>query len=420
MKKTLACLLTLALSLSLFACSPGGGTAQELTDGRSENIVYTYDGSCSPVSAFALALLGQTVSTGEDNPVISPLSAYLALAMAADGAGGDTARQFDALLQMSQSDRDAMCAALRAALTDTAGSTTLNLAQSAWLDEDTEAREEYLQQIVNVFDAQLYAADLDTEETRSAINDWVKERTNGLIPELLAQNLDPDAAMVLLNTLYFLGSWEIPFPAEDTWDGSFCNEDGTEAQTDFMHRTGSMTVVENGAWEGVLLPYDDGRTAFLALKVRDMRCTAGEPTLRERAAQLSGADWQALLSGGSTQEVALALPRLDMDFTITLNDALQALGLVDAFDPERADFSPMGTRNGNPLYVSTVLQKVRLKVGEKGTEAAAATAVLMAEASAAPDPEPPRSMVFDSPFLYAVVDLDSQTPLFLGLATNLG
>ena len=137
-------------------------------------------------------------------------------------------------------------------------------------------------------------------------------------------------------------------------------------------------------------------------------------------AQLSGADWQALLSGGSTQEVALALPRLDMDFTITLNDALQSLGLVDAFDPERADFSSMGTRNGNPLYVSTVLQKVRLKVAEKGTEAAAATAVIKAAGSAAPDPEPPRSMAFDSPFLYAVVDLDSQAPLFLGLATNLG
>lgn len=408
MKKLLALVLTSALAVGLLSgCR--ANQPEDLT-GTLEptDRWYCYDGPCTPVTIFGLGLLNE-MDAKEPNPVISPLSAYLALAMAAGGASGNTLAQFSALLNSSPDGRDALCSTLSHALTDTAGSTELNLAQAVWTDESFRLDHDYLQYLVDVFAAEAYSADLSTAETMAAINRWVSEHTKGLIPTLLDEPLDK-AAMVLINTLYFKGTWETTFdPAND---GDFQNGDGSQASVPFLRRTGDITVAESEDWEGVLLPYDDGKTAFLAVKPK-----AEGADIHHSAAALTEEAWHALLDG-KEEQVYLAMPKLEVEFSVTLNDALKALGLTDAFDPDKADFSAMGSDSGGePLYISTVLQKVKLTVAEEGTEAAAATEIEVKNGSTL-FWEEPRSIVFDSPFLYAVVDLSSETPLFLGLATQ--
>ena len=406
----------LALSVCLMfgllsGCAPS--TVQELTPTTpSEVRSLSHGEDTSPAARFGLALMGEASRNGQANPVLSPLSAYVALSMAAAGADGTTAAQFDALLAASDADRDALCQALSAALADTEGSTRLELAQSVWVQEGAHIKEDYLSLLSGAYGAQAFSAELCTPAARRSINGWVNERTHGLIPTLLEENLDEDAVLVLLNTLYFKGTWETEFDPNDTSPGPFTNENGTVSQVDFLRSSGPMAVAENDRWEGVLLPYDDGKTVFLALKPK------GETNLRALAADLTAEEWDALLSDAKEKSVRLSLPKLELEYALELKESLQALGLTDAFEPGVADFSSMGTApDGAPLYVGRVLQKVKLMVGEEGTEAAAATAVVMNGESA--PAEEPRVLAFDSSYLFAVVDLDSKVPLFLGMATGL-
>ena len=409
-------LIALALAACLAAalltgCAPS--SAEELTPPSPSVQPLARDGGdSSPVTAFGLALMGEVSRNGQANPVLSPLSAYMALSMAAAGAEGNTEAQFDALLSASDEDRDALCQALSAALADTEGSTQLELAQSVWVQEGAHIKEDYLSLLSGAYGAQAFSADLCTPAARKAINGWVKERTHGLIPTLLEENLDEDAVLVLLNTLYFKGTWETEFDPNDTSPGPFTNENGTVSQVDFLRSSGPMAVAENDRWEGVLLPYDDGKTVFLALKPK------GETNLRALAADLTAEEWDALLSDAKEESVRLSLPKLELEYALELKESLQALGLTAAFDPHEADFAPMGTGpDGSPLHVAGVFHKVKLLVAEEGTEAAAATAVVMNGESA--PAEEPRVLAFDSPYLFAVVDLDSKVPLFLGMATGL-
>ena len=153
----------------------------------------------------------------------------------------------------------------------------------------------------------------------------------------------------------------------------------------------------------MVLPYDDGRLGFLAM-LPDGELDAWLETL-------DGDTLPALLAAAEEERVLLRLPKFEAEWGGELSDALAAMGLETAFDPDRADFSALGTAPDGPLYVSSVVHKARIEVNEKGTEAAAATVVGVDGAAA---PTDYRELVLDRPFCYAVVDLERGVPLFLG------
>ncbi len=362
-----------------------------------------------PIAEFSIDLFREALKEKQMNPLISPLSAWLALAMAAEGAAGDTLEEFAALLGVPSEEAAAHASQLVSRLLAPAGNTELAVANSGWTDEHFALSEGYARRIADAFGAEAFSADLSAEAAKDAINAWVNGKTRGLIPVLHEEPLPEDVVYVLLNTLYFKAKWSQAFRGRDTSPRDFKTEAGPVVAADFLSDRGSRRgyIRADGA-EGVLLPYDDGKIAFLALRPSD------GTGVRDFARGLTASRLSGYVSAAEDTAMDLAMPRFTKSFSLTFNDALRALGLVLAFDPGRADFSTMTGGPPGGLCISEVFQKVKMKVDEEGTEAAAVTEVIMSKGVLMPD-VPPVSLILDSPFVYAVIELEACVPLFLGL-----
>ena len=343
-----------------------------------------------------------------ENPVVSPLSLWMALAMAAAGSDGKTAEEFAALLGMERDELGLAVGCLAAVLgmRQEESSLILKAANSAWVDGSADIREDYLKELADYFNAQLFSGTLSSPEALAAMNAWVNDKTEGLIPQLFDQPLQ-DPALVLINTLYMKAKWADPFDPAYTHEQEFRTENGV-VNAPFMGKTGYMDYLTGADFEGVSLPYRDGGLCFMALKP-----TAG--TARDLLNALTVESLGAAWAERSQARVSLRLPKFSVDYKMEMNSALRDMGLASAFSPETADFSRMGTGGGGePLYIGRVLQKVKVIVDEEGTEAAAATAIEM-RAGSALITDPPIPLTFDEPFVYVIADSRSGAVLFSGV-----
>ena len=361
-------------------------------------------------AAFSWRLLGGAKEVV--NPVVSPLSVYLALGMAALGAGGNTQSEFETLLGLKSGELAATCGELAAQLRDTAGSTALAIANSAWVDDSAMLLDAYAALIKQTYRAEVFHTDLATEAAMEAINAWVSDNTKGMIPGILDKPLSPEAVFALINTLYFKAAWNKPFTGEDTREQDFRLENGDTVRTDFLRDPrGWRDLIHTNDAEGILLPYDDGKTAFIALRPTDGRSAA------ELAGSLTPETFAAYRDAAESTLLYFAMPKFTMEYSTEMSELLQSLGLRDAFDPDKADFNNMGTCDIGNIFISKVLHKVKMEVNEKGTEAAAVTAIIMEKSMAMQDDQM-KTLVLDSPYVYAVVDLASGVPLFTGIMNN--
>ena len=360
-------------------------------------------GDFSPIGDLGAKLLSGAVQEGEPNPVISPLSAYICLAMAMNGADGDTLAAFEQVMGADLYYTNLICSTLMSSLEKIGGGTELALACSAWCDDSAQINEDYLRAIVTHMDADVFMADLSSKADMQAINNWVKSKTKGLIPTLHDQPYPEDTMLVLLNALYMKAKWQRPFEGWRTHQSTFTTAEGEEMQTDFMSMDGYLNYIKTPDASGILLPYKDEKLAFIAL--------LPDGDLSDYVSSLTG---EKLLSAANSAKEELAhlrLPRFDFEYDRSFTEDLIALGLSPAFDPDLANFIPMGSGPSGELYLSEVYQKVKIIVDEEGTEAAAVTEAAAAEGASMEMPIP---IYFDRPFLYAVVEIETGLPLFLG------
>jgi serpin B len=328
-----------------------------------------------------------------DNAVISPLSAYIALAMCAEGAGGATKEEFDALI--GSDTRRVANLLLDRLSTD---ENEFSSANSAWVGWNSKLKEQYLNDLVMYYNAEAYLTDFDIR----IMNEWVNEKTNGLIPNVFSEELDPMTRLVLINTLYMKAKWASPFDAHATYT-DFFHAEGGDVEAEFMHKTAHFEYLSGEDYEGVVLPYKGWGMKFIALKP-----TSG--TLSDLVSSL-----EDLSLEGESRKIFLSMPKFDVDCRTDLNEPLKALGLVSAFTDD-ADFSLMSEE---PLCISSVFQKVKVTVDEDGTEAAAATVIEMNATSAAPGfVEEPYELRLDEPFVYLIVESESNAPLFMGVMND--
>ena len=358
---------------------------------------------------FSVKLFQQAVLNGEVNPVISPSSAYLCLAMVMNGAQDITLSEFEKVFGGNLDEINAYSGDFISKLSDTKGETVLRIADSVWADDDkVSVDERFVRALTDYYGAETFSADLPSTEAREAINAWVKEKTNGLIPTLHEENYPQETVLVLLNTLYLKARWKNEFMAWSTYDTEFNKADGTIVTVPFMNANSvRREYIKTGNAEGILLPYDDEKTAFLALRPTD------GSTVKEFAASLSAASFANYANAAEVAMMNFSMPKFTLSYSADMNDMLENMGLKTMFDPAQARLGGMGTGKGASLYVSQVLQKVKIEVDEKGTEAAAVT-----EAAMALNCMPPDDMVelhLDSPFVYAVMDMESGMPLFIGV-----
>lgn len=403
-KLTLCVLLIAAIMLSCTACVAKVHAA-DLMEGVKPST--TLPTAAKPTAAqqtanidFALRLFRASNESGR-NTLISPLSVSMALAMTANGAKGETLAQMETTLGMSLDELNAYYLAYRQELEN---SEVLRLANSIWFTdhEGFTVNQSFLQTNANYYGAGAFRAPFD-ETTVKDINNWVKEHTNGMIPEILDE-IPADAVMYLVNALAFEAKWEEEYEKSAIRSGSFTCANGTERSVEYLWSNESK-YLETEQATGFLKSYKGGRYAFAALLPQEGVSPA------ELLNGLSGESLYALLSEPQTEDVEVALPKFEASYDTMLSDVLKDMGMALAFDGERADFSGLGTSTGGNISIGRVLHKTYLSVDETGTKAAAATVVEMRAESIA---EPGKQVILDRPFVYMIVDTETNLPLFIG------
>ncbi len=348
-----------------------------------------------------------TENMEQENPILSPVSAYLALGMVGMGAQGETEEEFRALLG---SNMPGVSQRLMEHYPREQEGMTLTIANSVWVDERLALREQWIGDMEEIFRGEGRRGVLSSEEIMEQINGWCSDNTRGLVPTMLNQPFTADTLLVLLDAVYFKGDWLIPFEALNTRPRPFTVEDGTEKQVDTMSMSEAyLRYLHSELGEGVLLPYQGEDFAYVAILPREGM------EARELQRQLTPEALDVLLESENRELCNLRLPKYEVSFDRELNDSLQAMGLIRAFDGDQADFSGLEkTDQGSSLYVSLVKQKAVFRVDEKGTEAAAVTMAVLDRCAAVMGPQP-RELYFDRPFVYMILDMETRVPLFVGI-----
>ncbi|MFG6368203.1 MAG: serpin family protein [Lachnospiraceae bacterium] len=388
-----------------------------LTEDTTQSVCIDYViESYENIQKFGYDLFAQCID--DENPVFSPVSAYLALSMATCGADGTTREELYSVLG---NDLLSLSDDMMNRFSVSGDILNLSVANSAWIDSAFAVNDTWLGTVKSLMDAGAFQEELSTEQTMNKINDWISDKTNRLIDTMLTEPLAQQTRLALFNTVYFKGKWKLPFEPQNTHSEAFYlqKKQENEKQVEMMNLYSTdLEYLSNDFMEGVLLPYQNNgencsdALAFIALK------PIGENHIREVYQKLTDKVIADILSNKQTEIVNLKLPKFEVTFDKKLNESLMNIGLVECFDEEKANFDQLGrTIYGDTLYINLVRQKAKIIVDEEGTEAAAATEVLMKERSAMIMTDP-KELYFNEPFIYIIMDMETEVPLFIGILDN--
>jgi serpin B len=365
----------------------------------------------SSMGAFGADLYG-VVATGEGNVVFSPASIMTALAMTYAGARGITAEEMAQVLHVDLDDQAFHQAmnALDLALESTSfkkgdDRVELSIANSLWGQEGLSFEEPFLDALAEDYGTGMRLVDFKTaaEDARVKINAWVADQTNDKITDLIPEGaLNDLTRLVLVNAVYLDATWAHQFDPNATTDGRFTTLTGTSATVPMMTETSVFEYAKGNGWQAVQLPYSGDKLAMLLVVPDEGRFADAEANLR------AGLLDQAV-SGLASASLRLTIPKFTFRTQLGLSAALRALGMPTAFDPSEADFSGMTTEE--KLFISDVIHEAYIAVDEEGTEAAAATGVVMGATSA---PMIDGTLRVDRPFIFALRDTQTGALLFLG------
>jgi len=346
-----------------------------------------------------------------ENIFISPASVAIALDMVYNGASGKTQQAIAETLElqgMSLQEINQGNAALKLTLSNPDPEVQISIANSLWAGEAEPFKPEFIEKIQHFYSAEVKNLNFGTSGASNIINDWVKENTNGKIDKIVDE-ISSGTVFVLLNAIYFKGTWKYEFPPEATKQQPFTLLNGTQKQHPMMFRqVSNLQYYQNEMFQAISLPYGEGRLSmyiFLPFK---------EVSLKTFYESLNAENWQKWLnqfdspdkSGEHTGEILIGLPRFKLEYSIELNDALKALGMEIAFQ-EGADFSAM---TPSRLRIDLVKHKTFVEVNEEGTEAAAVTGVAITRGIS----DEMIEMIVDRPFFLVIRDNQTGTILFMG------
>jgi serpin B len=367
-------------------------------------------------TAFAADLYGK-LKPQEGNLFFSPYSISTALAMTYGGARGDTAQQMAQALHFALPPNalapafGEMESSLNAVQSQ--GHVQLAVANSLWPQKDYKFLPDYLELCKKYFGTSIHPVDYvhDTEGARKTINAWVERKTNDKITDLLKPgSLDPSNVLVLVNAIYFKGKWAKRFEVSQTEEQPFYLSTNQSSTARLMQQTEEFGYSEFPDLQVLELPYTGNEVSMVVLLPRK------PDGLGELESQLTApnlAKWTAHLWN---RKVQVFLPTFKVTSEFSLGETLADLGMPDAFQYRKADFSGMdGTHD---LYISKVVHKAYVDVDEAGTEAAAATGVVMTRALAIPTEQPIPVFRADHPFLFLIRDNETGSILFLGRVTD--
>jgi len=422
MRKIIIYFSVLIVLLGLVACAqPAGGMVQSDKHRISSPEVPDTDRRAlvEGNSEFAFNLY-QVLREEKGNIFYSPYSISLALAMTYAGARGDTEQQMaDALrFTLPQNRLHPTFNGLDIELAKRGEGAKgkdeqgfrLNIVNAIWGQKDYQFLPTFLDVLAENYGAGLRTLDFVNapEESRLIINKWVSDQTEGRIEDLIPQGMiDILTRLVLTNAIYFNAAWQHPFSEEATQDCPFYLLDSNEIRVPMMTQTESFGYAEGDNYRAVELAYDGGELSMVILMP-----DAGQ--FEDFDESLNINQISSVIDALEQKQVNLSMPKFEFESEFELEKTLTTLGMPIAFS-DAADFS--GMTGGRDLYISDVVHKAFVSVDEAGTEAAAATAVIMKLTAA---PVSPVRMTIDHPFIFLIRDIETDTILFIGRIVNPG
>ena len=415
MKHIMAYLLVMSMLLPLMSCGikqPAEANPDKIQTEVIYCPAYNSEDAQKVAMDFSVRLFRNVVNPpyeaskiADDNVLIAPASVLTALAMTANGAGGDTLAQMETVFGIGcEPLRDYMKSYLENLPNEE--KYKLHMANSIWIkeDEDFTVNEEFISVNENFFDANVVEKEFDKKTLRE-INDWVEDNTDGMIEEVLNE-IPEEAVMYLINALAFEAEWEEIYKTTQIREGKFTLANGMVQDVEYMYSEEDVYLEDEKA-TGFIKYYKDRKYAFVALLPNE------DVRVSEYVEGLSGAGLKELLGNSQEVQVNASIPKFDIEDDLLLNDILKVMGMTDVFDEKKADLSGIGTHADGNLYVNRVIHKTHIQVDEKGTRAGAATVVEVAKESAMERPEV-KTVRLDRPFVYMIIDCETNQPIFMG------
>lgn len=406
--------LTLCILLSFTGCARKAHSADLMAGIKAGLVTDDIDLSgyeADAIAGFAVSLFQSSLSPA-DNILISPVSVLCALAMTSNGANEETLSQMEDVFGLTISELNAYLGTYLKRL-PTGEKYKASIANSIWFKDDLSLtiKNDFLQTNAEYYGASIYKAAFD-DATLKDINDWVDTNTDGMIKNII--DSIPDAAiMYLINALAFDAEWEEIYNTYQVQDGIFTTEAGVKRDTKMMYCS-EYAYLDDGMATGFIKYYADRKYAFAALLPNE------GITVADYAADMTGEGLMETLGNPQRVEVYTGIPKFESEYSIEMSEILEDMGMTEAFSQTEADFKGLGEiKNGN-ICINRVIHKTFIALDEKGTKAGAATAVEMVGSAAVYDPEEPKIVYLDRPFVYMLIDCETNLPMFIGIMMDTG
>lgn len=354
-------------------------------------------------NAFGLDIFQRLNASEDGNFMVSPLSVSQALAMTYNGAEGETKTAMEDVLKVAGLTSDEINQSYQTlvdALLKADNRVTLDIAQSIWYRQGFYVEPGFISTNQNYYDAEVSELDFGRSDALDIINGWIETQTHEKIKNMI-ERIDPNHVMFLINAIYFKGSWQSKFDAENTTQKPFYIDADKAVNVDMMQKSDSVMYQQNDLFAAIEMPYGRGNFNMVVLLPNS------DKTIDDVAAELTAENWDAWVNSfHAVNDLNVQLPKFKAEYEVKLNDVLSAMGMEIAFTPG-ADFS--GIDGKGEIWIDYVQHNTFIEVNEEGTEAAAATVVAMREYAAMP-----QSFNANRPFIYAITEKETGAILFIG------
>lgn len=357
------------------------------------------------------SLLDKVDPDENNNILISPLSAFMAISLVYNGAEGNTKDEIAKVLglnNMSVDDLNRANASLLELLDRDLEAVQLEIANSVWVNQDFNIKDAFVKNTTDFYQADITNIDVLDDGSVDKINNWVSKSTKNKIDEIIAAPLDRDLVALLINALYFNGKWTKKFDEQRTELAPFFAKD-KKVEVPMMLLESELKYMENASFQAVKLPYGNSEISMNVFLPRE------NSSIDNFIENVTVDNWQDWNTTFKDKKGTIKLPRFQIEYEVNLNEPLKLLGIEDAFNSRKADFPHMIKEN-EQLWIDEVKQKTYMDVNEEGTEAAAVTSIAVVKESAII--EDTFYMEVNRPFFITITDDETDTILFMGIIEN--
>lgn len=406
--------LVLIMAVNFAGCA-GQVSAAELTAGITANKVSgksADDKFTKSQFEFYTKLFKACVKERKnENVFISPLSVQLALAMTGNGASGETKAQMEKLLggTIPLEELNEYLYSYVNSL-GSADEYKVKIANSLWLRDDEsrlQAEKDFLQKCCDYYSAEVFKAPFDSQTVKD-MNSWVSDKTDGMIKEII-DKISSESIMFLLNGVMFDAVWDEPYMNGAVSSGTFTSVSGEQRIVNMMP-SGENIYLEDENATGFMKDYKDGKYAFAALLPDE------NVNINDYVESLTGERISAILGNAKNEMVSVKIPQFTCEFNMSLKNVLSDMGIDQAFDETKADFSKMAKSSEGNIFIGDVFHKTFITVDERGTKAGAVTKVEVKDTAA---PTQIRQVFLDRPFVYIIIDKTNNLPIFMGVLADI-